>query len=47
MFPESTIEKSYKQKSDKVKYMLQLGIAPYKRDHFERIKCTAIFFLFQ
>lgn len=29
MFPDSEIAKAYKQKSDKVKYTLQFGIAPY------------------
>ena len=28
MFPDSAIANSYKQKSDKVKYMLQFGVAP-------------------
>ena len=31
MFPDSAIANSYKQKSDKVKYMLQFGVAPFMR----------------
>ena len=31
IFPDSAIASSYKQKSDKVKYMLQFGVAPVKR----------------
>ena len=31
LFPDSAIANSYKQKSDKVKYMLQFGVAPFMR----------------
>ena len=31
MFPDSDIAKSYKQKRNKVKYMIQFGIAPVLR----------------